>query len=367
MSKVFRRRLNVLLALLSLACVISISHSLAADSPAAGAAAKKKILFIAGPPSHPYAQHEFNAGCLLLAKCLNDSGLPIEAKVVDHGWPSDPKVFDGVDAVVMYSDGGDGHMAMKHLDELDALVKKGVGVGAIHFAVEVPKGKSGDSFLNAIGGFFETDWSVNPTWTAQYGRLPKHPVTRGVKPFSIRDEWYFHMRFPEDMKGVTPILTAVAPAATMSRKDGPHEGNPTVREEVAKGVPQTMCWVYDRPDGGRGFGLTGGHYHWNWGNDNMRTLALNLICWIAKADVPVDGVPSKTPTADELMANMDQGGSKKELPEYSKEEFEKKLDEWKREAVAQNLKTIGDALKNYEKKQSERADDKNQSPKASQK
>jgi hypothetical protein len=288
---------------------------------------KKKILFIAGAPSHGYAQHEHNAGCMFLAKCLNESGLPVEATVTNNGWPKDPKIFDGVSAVVMYCDGGDGHPANKHLDELEALAKKGVGIGAIHYGVEVPKGASGDHFLNWLGGYFETDWSVNPTWMAEYKSLPQHAVTKGVKPFSIRDEWYFHMRFPENMKGVTPILSAVPPASTMSRKDGPHEGNPTVRDEVAKGLPQHTSWVTERADGGRGFGFCGGHYHWNWGNDQVRKLMLNMICWIAKVDVPADGVPSKTPTADDLMANLDIIRGKEQPAIFDKEKLQKIIDD----------------------------------------
>ena len=297
---------------------------------------KALILFIAGIPSHPYAQHEFNAGCTLLAKCLNESGLPVEARVTNNGWPTDPKIFDGVSAIVMYSDGGDKHMVMDHLDQLDALAKKGVGIGAIHYAVEVPKGRAGNYFLDWMGGFFETDWSVNPTWTADFKSFPDHPVTRGVKPFSIKDEWYFHMRFPESMTRVTPILNAVAPLSTMMRKDpkgevrefdGPHEGNPAVRDEVHQGVPQTVCWVVERPDGGRGFGLTGGHYHWNWGNDNFRTLVLNLCAWIAKVEIPANGVSSITPTVDELMSGMDP---KKPISDYSRDAFQKQLDEWKK-------------------------------------
>ncbi|HTQ38795.1 MAG TPA: ThuA domain-containing protein [Pirellulales bacterium] len=292
------------------------------------APAKKKILFIAGKPSHPYAQHEFNAGCTLLAQCLNDSELPVEASVVKNGWPSDPAVFDGVDAVVMYCDGGDKHMVMHHLDELDALAKKGVGIGAFHYGVEVPAGQAGNYFLDWMGGFFETNWSVNPVWMADFKQFPEHPVTRGVKPFAITDEWYFHMRFPDNSSRVTPILTAVPPASTMSRPDGPHEGNPPVRAEVAQGVPQTMAWVVERPDGGRGFGFTGGHYHWNWGNDNFRKLALNMICWSAKVDVPAGGVASKTPTVDELMANLDP---KPVDSKFDKEHFQKMLDQWRDE------------------------------------
>ena len=42
----------------------------------------------------------------------------------------------------------------------------------------------------------------------------------------------------------------------------------------------------ERPDGGRGFGFTGGHFHRNWGDPNFRKLVLNAILWTAGLDVP---------------------------------------------------------------------------------
>ena len=86
------------------------------------------------------------------------------------------------------------------------------------------------------------------------------------------------------------ILAVVPPAETLNRPDGPHSGNPWVRSEVAKGVPQTVMWAYERPGGGRGFGFTGGHYHRNWGDDNFRKLVLNALLWSAGMEVPVTGI-----------------------------------------------------------------------------
>ena len=42
---------------------------------------------------------------------------------------------------------------------------------------------------------FEPYWSVNPVWNAEFTLLPEHPITRGVEPFAMMDEWYYHMRF----------------------------------------------------------------------------------------------------------------------------------------------------------------------------
>jgi hypothetical protein len=282
--------------------VVSLLAGLASASPVQE---KKKIVFVAGGPSHDYGSHEHLGGCMLLAKCLTESGLPVECVVTkDNGWPKDPSVFDGAAAIVMYSDGGGGHMVNKHLAEVAPLAKKGVGIGAIHYAVETVTGDPGKAFLDWMGGYFEINWSVNPHWKANFEKLPEHAVTRGVHPFETNDEWYYHMRFREDMKGVTPILTAVPPDSTRKGKDDAHGGNPTVRAEIGKNTPEHVMWVSENEGGGRGFGFTGGHVHWNWKNDDQRKLMLNAIAWIAKIDVPADGVPSKTPTQEEMEANL---------------------------------------------------------------
>jgi len=265
---------------------------------------RKKIVLVAGPPSHGYGYHEHNAGCLLLAKCLNESMLNVYAAVYKNGWPKDPTAFDNADEVAVYCDGGGGHVVMGHLEEMEALSKKGVGIAMLHYAVEVPKGKPGDYMLDWIGGYFETFWSVNPYWEAKFTDFPNHPIARGVKPFSIRDEWYYHMRFPENMRNVTPILTAIPPDSTRNRPDGPHSGNPTVR--ARKGMPEHVAWAYNRVDGRRGFGFTGGHDHINWAHDDFRKIVLNGLVWAAGLEVPPDGVPSETPTIEQLRANMDE-------------------------------------------------------------
>ncbi len=277
--------------------------------------AKKKIVFLAGSPSHGYAQHEHHAGCMLLAKCIREN-VPEADAVVYDGWPNDPHALDDAATVVMYCDGGGGHLVMRHLDEFDALARKGVGLACIHYAVEVPKGKAGDLMKSWIGGYFEEFWSVNPDWKADYRTFPAHPVARGVHPFKINDEWYFHMRFADNMKGVTPILTAIPPDEVHRPGNDAHGANPHVF--ARKGMPEHMAWAYERPDGGRGFGFTGAHYHWNWGCDSFRTVVLNGIVWTAGLEVPADGVSSKTPTYEDLVENLDNKQGKTSPEEVKK-------------------------------------------------
>ena len=287
----------------------------------AKAEGKKKIVFIAGSQSHGRGEHEHHAGCLLLAKCLKEN-VPQADVVVYQGWPSDDKALDNAATVVMFCDGGPGHLALNHLDELDALMHKGVGLACIHYAVEVPTGKAGDLMKSWIGGYFETFWSVNPHWVGHFEKLPDHPVARGVHPFIASDEWYFHMRFADDMQGVTPILTAIPPDDVHRDINDAHGGNAHVF--ARKGTPEHTAWAYERPGGGRGFGFTGAHFHWNWACDNFRKVALNGIIWTAGLEVPAAGVPSKTPTYDELIENLDHKKGK-----GYEEQLKKVLEEYK--------------------------------------
>ena len=54
-----------------------------------------------------------------------------------------------------------------------------------------------------------------------------------------------------------------------------------------------------------GVGFTGGHWHDNWLDDNLRKVVLNAIGWIANKEIPQDGIPSVTPTLEELKRNQD--------------------------------------------------------------
>jgi len=268
----------------------------------------KKLVLVAGRPSHGPGQHEFRAGCLLLEKCLDQCCPRLVTEVYDGGWPADPTAFDNADAVFFFADGGGGHPVLQsnRLAQIDALAKRGVGIACLHYAVEVPKEKGGPQFLDWLGGYFETHWSVNPHWQLAKTQLAAgHPITRGVEPFVTNDEWYYHMRFREPAEGLTMILTAVPPDATRERPDGPHSNNPTVRAD--KGSREALAWAYERPEGGRGFGCTGAHFHANWSNDDFRTLMLNALVWTAGLEVPSGGFAAGV-TETDLTANLDPKG-----------------------------------------------------------
>lgn len=302
--------------------------------------ATRQVLMIAGKPSHAPGHHEHNAGVQLLAKCLKESAsnLVNVTFTLNGTWPDDAAI-EKADTILIYADGGGGHPALPHLDQLEKKMKAGCGFVCLHYAVEPAyekvgwpepqigpdgkplkqtpppnrssNGKGSAEFRNWLGGYFEQYWSVNPHWDAQFKELPQHPISRGVKPFSTNDEWYYHMRFRDDMRRVVPILTDLPPESTTQRGEGPHAGNPEQKQEILEQKkPQHMAWATEREDGGRGFGFTGGHFHKGWANDEQRKLVLNAILWTAKAEVPADGVVSKV-TEEDMQANLDPKPPKK--------------------------------------------------------
>lgn len=276
---------------------------------------KHKLVLIAGKPSHPPGMHEFRAGTILLENCLRN----VPNLVVDRhemGWVKDEATFADADAVVIYADGGGKHPAVVdgHLETLRKLIARGVGFGCMHYGVEVVADQAGKEFQEWLGGHYEHAFSCNPIWAANYTQLPEHAITRGVQPFTTEDEWYINMRFrpafkdgitPADDAGArfTPILTAKPTDAT---RDGPYvyPKGPYPHIQAEKGLPETMMWAIERPDGGRGFGFTGGHFHANWGNDHVRKAVLNALVWLSRLEVPAGGVDSKV-SEQELKANLD--------------------------------------------------------------
>ena len=270
-------------------------------------AEESKIVVIAGRPSHGPGDHEFNAGCKLLVECLKkvDGVNPV---FVGGGWPKDDKVFEGAKSVVFFMDGGGGHPIIQgdHLSTLKRLMDQGVGLVCLHYAVEIPKDKGGPELLEWLGGYYESGFSTNPHWAAEVQTLPDHPVSRGVEPFKVTDEWYFNIRFPEGMKGITPIVIAKPDDKTREGVSASPRG-PYKHILEAKGRDEVLAWATERSNGGRGFGFTGGHAHKNWGDENFRKLVLNAILWTAHLDIPPTGVASEV-SADELSKNLDPKG-----------------------------------------------------------
>jgi type 1 glutamine amidotransferase len=306
--------MNMRLASLGL-LLFSLASSLIGDEP-------KRVLLIAGKPSHPPRMHEFNAGVQLLAACMHGR-TDVKVEYALNGWPKDESTFEGVATVVFYMDGGARHEVVleegRRMKLIQSLVDKGVGIGCMHFGVEVVPDQAGKEFKRWIGGHYENMFSCNPMWEPQFSNFPNHPIANGVKPFAIKDEWYFNMRFVADIAGneattaedlkFTPILVA-SPSDEVRAGPYVYPKGPYPHIEANKKRAEAMMWAVERSNGGRGFGFTGGHFHDNWANDSFRKVVLNAMLWVAKAEVPAEGVVSNV-TKEQLESNLDPKPPKK--------------------------------------------------------
>jgi quinoprotein glucose dehydrogenase len=248
----------------------------------------KKVVFIAGKKSHGPGEHEYEKGCRLLARCLESSPnlKGIRTEVCADGWPEDPRTLDDADSIVIFCDGSD-HSEADHpllqgdrLAVLGRAMARGAGLVLLHYTLFVPSKRGGPEFLDWAGGYFdyETGTAANHWYskirtaaTEPAPATPGHPVSRGLQPFPLREEYYYGMRFREGDRRLTPILTTPLP-------DEPG--------------PQTVAWAVQRQDGGRGFAYTGGHFHANWEVEGLRKMVLNGIAWTARREVPQGGVQS---------------------------------------------------------------------------
>src|SRR5216117_511093 len=257
--------------------------SLAADNP-------KKLVLIAGPiTGHPKEAHEYEKNVILLKQLL-DTSPDLEGKVrVEahfYGWPKDPSALDDADTIFLTSDGTDrdeqNHPLYvgDHLQVIERQMKRGCGLVFFHWSTFNPV-RVHDRVTEWVGGYFDYQTGTAPnhwysaiqTWNAESKPArPDHPVLRGVKPFTTQEEYYYRLRFRDNDARLTPIVVTLPPK----------ESNDF-----------TVGWAIERPNGGRGFGFTGGHFYANWWNADFRKLILNAIVWTSKLDVPPDGVGSQ--------------------------------------------------------------------------
>jgi quercetin dioxygenase-like cupin family protein len=117
-----------------------------------------------------------------------------------------------------------------------------------------------------------------------------HPVSRGVGPFTLYDEFYPTIRFPPNER-VVPILPGTFHVEMENGKPAP-----------ARTLQKTAAWAFERPNGGRSFAFSGLHYLQTLDHPQMRRLLLNAIAWTAAIDVPSHGVRSGVPDAATKLA-----------------------------------------------------------------
>ena len=91
---------------------------------------------------------------------------------------------------------------------------------------------------------------------------PRHPICRGWKEYELHDEYYLN----PTIEKATPLL-----------------------QVTAKDKPVVVGWAYERPDGGRSYGTTLGHFYRNFQQEAFRRTIVNAILWAGHRKVPAEG------------------------------------------------------------------------------
>lgn len=267
---------------------------------------RKKIVLIAGKKSHgPVGNgiHDYGWSVKLLKVMLEDSNIKDRVRVEIHldGWPRDSRTLEDADTIMIISDGRDGHLfeeaphlaSPERVRYVDGLMKRGCGFLTFHFSTFAPN-QYAREILEWSGGYFQWETAGKRQWYSaittkeaevQLG-TPEHPVSRGLKRFKMREEFYYNLRFAKEDKALKPIW--IVPELSGRNREG-----------------NVVAWVRQREDGGRGFGTTCGHFYDNWKHADFRKLILNALAWTARIEVPPGGVEARFYTHAQITEALD--------------------------------------------------------------
>ncbi len=212
----------MLLRILSLAVLI-ITLACAATS---AAAPKKKLLLIGqGPDGHPVQTHEYFAGLRVLEKSLAPMKDHIDIVQVraDGDWKEGPDLLVSADGAVLYlAEGAKWIQAdPRRYEAFTKLAQRGGGLVALHWAIGTREAKNVAGFQQLFGachGGDDRKYKFLETSVTVVGR--DHPITRGIDDFTIKDEFYYRLKFVDDERGLQPLLTVVEKRATFACTPG---------------------------------------------------------------------------------------------------------------------------------------------------
>ena len=224
----------------------------------------QKVLFVGKSPDHPHGTHMYMHTCGVLAKCV--AQVDGVSATVSNGWPTNPDQLKEVATIVMYTTpAAEFLLDAPHRDEVVKMMQQGVGLATIHWASSVQMDnlqRLGPRWLSMMGATWVSNVGLHTGDSPLEQLQPKHPISRGWDEYTIHDEYYLN----PTIKDAKPFLSV-----------------------TAKGQPVTVAWTFERPNGGRSFGTTLGHFYRNFQQETFRRMVLNAILWTAHVDVPPQG------------------------------------------------------------------------------
>jgi type 1 glutamine amidotransferase len=199
----------------------------------------------------------------------------------DGAWADGPEQLDGADGAVLFLSEGAKWLSQdeRRLAAFRKLAERGGGLAVVHWGMGCKDAQPIDNFVQLFGGCHggpDRKYKV-AEYEPQLANAD-HPVLTGVRfstgmPFT--EEFYYRLKFPADAKSITPLV----------RVD--------VDDEM-----HTVGWAWSRPNGGRSFGFSGGHFHKNWELEAYRRMVTQAIVWTVRMPIPKDGLNVEIAPAD---------------------------------------------------------------------
>jgi type 1 glutamine amidotransferase len=294
--------LKALSSFAALALLAALAPARAADTDVAPDGARNtRILFLAGPRDHGApGRHEYERDLRTLAQSLERSTnlTEITTQLLVGSLPRDLDAVKDAAAIVIHSSSdraenethplfppnpktnGRGYdpETAAYLKQLNELIKANrIGVVIFHYSLWAENWAARESYLNWTGGLWVQGGSKNPVdeWSMTL-ESRRHPILRGVKPWTYRDEVFCRFFLPNDARRTNLLLASP-------------------KEDPRKIGPQIASWAYERADGGRSFVFGGLDFRDNLARDEYRKFLLNGIAWAARLEVPKKGIESPTP------------------------------------------------------------------------
>lgn len=292
-ATVLKPLLVVTVAMMALA---RLNSSLADDADTK--ARPQRLLLIGQGPdgSHKPTTHEYFAGVNLLARLLR-SQPNLETIVVsaDGDWRDGPQLLERADAAVIFVSEGAKWVSAEsaRLAAFRSLAKRGGGLGALHWATGTKAAEPIAPFVQLFGachGGPDRRFKEFDEITPQAASVD-HPILRGVRPMTVREEFYFALKMTS-RDASSPV--------TLAEKDSPIT---PLLQIPTDNVSGTVAWCWERPDNGRSFGFTGLHFHDNWKHESYRRFIAQAALWTLKREIPQSGLSVNVTDQDLVLPN----------------------------------------------------------------
>lgn len=258
----------MMLRWIAVVTVLCLSASIVnAEDKGASGKPQRLLLLYQKPDGHPPTTHEYLQGLTRLQTLLRETpNLDVRLIPADEPWTEGPEMLDGADGIVLFLSEGAKWLSndKARLAAFERFAERRGGLVCLHWAMGTKSAEPIPAFVKLFGGchggpdrkFKVADIELRPT-------KEPHPITQGVTALTVREEFYYALKWPNG--GVKPTL---------------------LMEAVIDGEAYPVAWAYDRADGGRSFGFSGLHFHANWDRAEYQRLVKQGVLWTLSRDLP---------------------------------------------------------------------------------